>query len=151
MVTKKNVPRLNGSFSVEAAFVFSIVFFSISVAIRFAFTQRNACLSAFVLSESCEQLSCAEELYMPDFITPTLQTAILKRRLSPIGSFRESECSVKKRSLHVESSLENGSMKLRAKRKIHSPESTMRASTALTDWKKSKVLKGEKSHEPNTK
>lgn len=135
--------KYKASFSVEAAYVFSVVFFSISAAIRFAWAQRNFCLAAFVLSEGCEQASHAEAVYEPDSAEISRITSDLRQRLSSAGALRGAAPSLSKDLFTAEAALTDAGIRLRIRQRIYSPESTMRAATTLTEFKdKAKTYKG---------
>lgn len=145
------IKTCHASFSVEAAYVFSILFFSISAAIRFAWVQRNACLAAFVLSESSARCAHAEEHYLPETAELSQINAALKNRLSSIGAFQNAASSVQKNLFEVNSSLEHDTMQLHVKQRIYSPESTMQAVTALSEFKdKTMSCRGGKHYASNT-
>ena len=123
-----------GSFTIEAAYIFAIIFFSISAIIRFAWVQRNACLAAYVLTESSEKAVRIEEIYDPD--GPSLQdiTELLKDRISSIGALKNSDMRLNSELFHVTGSIENPQMNLSVTKKKFDPENVMRAATSLDEF-----------------
>lgn len=126
--------RLQASFTIEAAYVFAIVFFALSVMIRFAFTQRDACLAGFVLTETAQEAAHLEEKYDPEGPDPEKISEELRGRFSAISALRSGEVSVSRGKFHAEASGESAKMSLKVQRQINDPEGMMRAATAVGDF-----------------
>lgn len=126
--------KLQASFTIEASYIFALIFLAISAMIRFAWIQRNACLAAFVLSNAAENVSHCELRYNPNGPTPERIAAEVQQRFSSVGALENSAITVTRSSLHTKAAIENASMRLLIENSVFEPESVMRASTALLDF-----------------
>lgn len=139
-----NIPcgeKLPASFTIEAAYIFAILFLSLSTMIRFAFRQRDACLTGFVLSESAQEAAHMETLYDPEGPGEEEIGRNLRERLAPISSLRSGETGLSCRKREASASDKSDALDLQVSRPVNNPENTMRAATAVSDfaahaWKK---------------
>ena len=58
--------RLKASFTIEAAYIFPIIFFTLAFVFNYARTERDLTLSRFVLRESASRAAHLEPTYDPD-------------------------------------------------------------------------------------
>lgn len=132
---KSGIPKkLSASFTIEAAFIFAILFLALSSMIRFAFRQRDSCLAGFVLSEYAQEASHLETVYNPEGPDPEEIGRNLQDRLFPIRSLRSGETDLSRGKREAAASSQTPEMNLRIERPINDPENMMRAATAVSDF-----------------
>lgn len=126
--------KLRGSLTVEASYIFSLIFLAVSAMIRFSWKQRNACLAAFLLTETSVRAAHAEPLYDPHGADEADLSAELRLRLSSIQALKDSALHVERSPLHSRALLQNSEMKLSAERRNANSEDVMRAATAIREY-----------------
>ncbi len=139
--------KLHASFTIEASYIFTLIFLAISAMIRFSWMQRNACLAAFVLSDAAESASHCELRYDPNGPTPEHISSEIQRRFSSVGALADSDITVTRSAFRAKAAAENTSMQLLIENSVVEPESVMRASTALLNFTQN--IHSEKGEIPN--
>lgn len=144
--------KLRGSLTVEASYIFALIFLAISAMIRFSWKQRNTCLAAFLLTETSVRAAHAEPLYDPHGADEAALSAELRHRLSSIQMLKDSALCVERSPLYSRALLQNSEMKLSAERRNASSEDVMRAATAIRDYSNSvQTQKGRSDHATDLK
>ena len=142
---------IRGSFTVEAALVFSTVLFSISAMLTFAFRQRDLTLAGFLLNEGSSRAARIEAVYDPDGLSEKTIQEDLKDRFSSVGPLSSGDISTSAGLLKVASSLRTEALDLTSEKRIFDPESTMRLSTSVNEFlEKNKYRKGGAKDASNT-
>ena len=135
--------RVPGSFTVEGAYIFAILFFTLAFLFQYAFRERDRVLTGMALSEAAAATARLEPLYDPGGTTPEQISAALTDRLSALAASPD-VTAVRSRS-KAESSADSalGAEVLPPKvvRTINSPESLMRLTTALDRFRTGKSAK----------
>ena len=135
--------RVPGSFTVEGAYIFAILFFTLAFLFQYAFRERDRVLTGMALSEAAAATARLEPLYDPGGTTPEQISAALTDRLSALAASPD-VTAVRSRS-KAESSADSalGAEVLPPKvvRTINSPESLMRLTTALDRFRTGKAAK----------
>ena len=148
---KRAVRSVRGSFSVEAALVFSVVFTALSAAIRFAFLQRDLTLSGMLLNEGALMAARVEAVYDPDGLSEDGIREELKGRFSSVGTLSRGEVSAHRGVLKARSSIRTESLDLSSETPVFNPESTLRLSTSTEEFlQKNKYRKGKAKDAPGT-
>jgi hypothetical protein len=92
----KPLPSLPASFTIEAAYVFSIVFFSLAFTIRVAYNERNKALTGFVINEANEKAAHTEAVYDPEGADPEEVAADAGKRFAAVPALRGAAVSIEK-------------------------------------------------------
>ena len=151
MLFRSGPAAVRGSFTVEAALVFSTVLFSVSAMLSFAFRQRDLTLAGFLLNEGASKTARIEAIYDPEGLSAEKVKEDLRTRFSSIGSLSSGNLNTAAGSLKATSSLRTEVLDLISEKKIFDPESTLRLSTSVEEFlEKNKYRKGGAKDASNT-
>ena len=121
------------SFTVEAAYIFSIIFLAVAAEITFAFRERDRTYASFIVAEGAERTAHLEETYDPDGVTVEGVRTDMACFFSMIPAVSSGESDAERGALKGRASFRNARFSLKAARSVNSPETAMRCTTALTD------------------
>ncbi len=147
----KRPGRVRASLTVEAAFVFSVIFFAISTMFTFAFRQRDLTLGGYLANEASCRAARIEARYDPEGLTEEKVREDLKERASNAGSLSSAEAGADRGILNATASLDHKDYQLSAETRIFDPEGTMRLYTSLGEFlQTNKYRKGNVNDASNT-
>jgi len=128
--------KLNASFTVEAALVMSIVFFSLSTAILYAYRQRDKVFMKYVSQETAQDMSHTEETWRPEISNETVVTERADGRLKNIGRLSKFNISASRNEFYEKASAENTYDNETYETGISNVENYMRLVSVVMDFKK---------------
>ena len=127
--------HLAASFSVEGAYVFSILFLALALVFQYAFRERDMTAAGCLLSEGAEEAAHLEPLYDPEGPSADEIASALYTRSGILGMYRGAAPEIALSSLAASASLD-GEVPLFSRRTVSGPETVMRAATALDRFRR---------------
>ena len=97
--TKERFMKLKASFTVEASFVMSIIFFCLITAILFAYSTRDRVFKNYISSQAAVDAAYTEEKWKPAGSTLEKAEEHANSRLHTIGRYSSSMLSVSRDEL----------------------------------------------------
>ena len=126
--------RLRASFTVEAAYIFPIIFFSLAFVFGYALNERNLTLSRFILRESASRAAHLELTYDPDGPSAEGISSAMETRFAGVDRLDTGSAGASRSLVSGEAWFEGSGLTLSEERLINDPEDVIRISTALTDF-----------------
>lgn len=127
--------KLQASFSVEASYVFWIVFLAIAFVIRVAWDERNKALAGYVISEANEAAAHTEELFAAGGRDTEDISACAGNRTAGIPQLSSGGISIERNLFRSTSSLRAGPIDRSVQQRINNPEGWMRLTTVFEEMK----------------
>lgn len=138
------VSALPASFTVEAAYVFSVLFFSLAFTIRVAYNERNKALAGYVVNEANERASHAEPVYDPEGADSEKCAADAMERFTAIPALRGASVTIERGIFRTTADAGAGSIEKKITQTNGNPEEWMRMTSVVQE-----IL--ERNHKNGTK
>ncbi len=126
--------RLRAGFTIEAAYIFPIILFSLAAVFGYAWNERNLTLSQFVLRESASRAAHLEPTYDPEGPSAEDISASMSSRFAGVDRLETGDSGASRSLLTGKAWFEGSSLSLTEERMINDPEDVLRVSTALEDF-----------------
>ncbi len=130
----KNAKKFRASFTIEAAYIFPIIFFSIAFVFGYAWHERNLTLSQFVLRESASRAAHLEPTYDPDGSSADQISDSMASRFAGVDRLETEDTGASRSLISGRAWFEGSELSLSEERLINDPEDVLRISTTLKDF-----------------
>ena len=126
--------RLKASLTIEAAYIFPIIFFTLAFVFNYARTERDLTLSRFVLRESASRAAHLEPTYDPEGPDADDITAAMGTRFAGVDQLATDDTGASRSLFSGSAWFEGSGLSLSEERLINDPEDVLRISTTLKDF-----------------
>lgn len=126
--------RMKAGFTIEAAYIFPIIFFSLAFVFNYARSERDLTLSRFILRESASRAAHLEPTYDPEGPAADDISSAMRARFSGTDQLHTDDAGVSRSPVSGSAWFEGSGFSLSEERLINDPEDVLRISTTLKDF-----------------